>query len=182
MKQHKEHGVRDSEEVNEMGTDEQKTCFVIMPFGEKSDLDGEIIPFDDVFEYLIKEVVQERLGLRCIRCDEIPESGWIHADMLEHIYQADIAIVDITALNPSVFYELGVRHTLKPSGTILIRKKGTKIPFNIRGQRIIEYDIGLKESSEAKDKIERFIRSSLQKRSDDSIVYHVFPHLKVSLE
>jgi hypothetical protein len=164
--------------------DKQKVCFVIMPFGEKPDSGGggDIIPFDDVYEYLIKEVVKERLGLRCIRCDEIAESGWIHADMLEHIYQADIAIVDITTANPNVFYELGIRHAFRSSGTILMRKKGTDIPFNIRGMRIVDYDLTLKGASEAKDKLEQFIRSSLEKRIDDSIVYHVFPHLKFSLE
>ena len=26
-------------------------CFVIMPFGEKPDGDGETIPFDDVYDY-----------------------------------------------------------------------------------------------------------------------------------
>ncbi len=166
-----------------MEAEEPRTCFVIMPFGEKLDLDSdEVIPFDDVYEYLIKEVAEERLGLKCIRSDEISESGWIHADMLEHIYRADIAVVDITTTNPNVFYELGVRHTFKPSGTILIRKKGTKIPFNIRGLRVIDYDLDLKGAREAQDALERFIRNSLQKRIDDSIVYHVFPRLKVSVE
>ena len=162
----------------------KKTCFVIMPFGEKPDpgSTGEVIPFDDVYTYIIKEVVEERLELDCIRSDEVAEPGWIHAEMLQHIYQADIAIVDITTLNPNVFYELGVRHTLKPSGTILMRKKGTEIPFNIKGLRVIEYDLSLKGASRAKDTLESFLRNSLNKGADDSIVYNVFPHLKVSLE
>jgi hypothetical protein len=167
-----------------METDQPKLCFVIMPFGQKPDQerDAEMVPFDDIYEYIIKEVVVERLGLRCIRCDEIPEPGWIHADMLELIYQADIAIVDISTLNPNVFYELGVRHTLRPTGTILMRKKGTQIPFDIRGLRVINYDLDLKSAREAKDTLEQFIRNSLQRQAQDSIVYDVFPRLNVSLE
>ena len=38
-----------------------------------------------------------------------------------------------------VFYELGIRHTLKPSVTILTKLRGAAVPFNIQGQRILQY-------------------------------------------
>ena len=79
------------------------------------------------------------LDLKCIRCDEIAEAGWIHSKMFEYIFSADVAVVDITSLNPNVFYELGVRHALKKSVTILIRKSGTPTPFNIQGFQMLEY-------------------------------------------
>ncbi len=41
-----------------MEADERKTCFVIMPFGEKPDLDGKVIDFDMVYDYIIQEVVE----------------------------------------------------------------------------------------------------------------------------
>lgn len=62
-----------------------QNCFAIMPFGEKTAADGTIIDFNDVYEHLIKKTV-EALGIRCIRCDEIAESGWIHSKMFEHVY------------------------------------------------------------------------------------------------
>lgn len=34
-----------------------KKCFVIMPFGQKTDLDGKLIDFDDVYQNFIKEAV-----------------------------------------------------------------------------------------------------------------------------
>jgi len=164
-----------------MGADERKTCFVIMPFGEKPDLDGEVISFDTVYEYIIKEVV-EKLRLKCIRSDEVAKAGWVHSDMLSHILRDDVAIVDITTSNPNVFYELGVRHVLRPAVTILIRKKGTKLPFNISGFRVIDYDLDIKSAREAQKKIESFIRNGLKELSNDSLVYQVFPNLKMSLE
>ena len=92
-----------------------KTCFVIMPFGEKKDIDGQPINFDVIYKDFIKDAV-EGLSLKCIRCDEIAEAGWIHSKMFEYIFSADVAVVDITSLNPNVFYELGIRHALKKHG------------------------------------------------------------------
>lgn len=173
-------------ELNKMKSHEQKTCFVIMPFNDKPDpaKGDEIIPFNDVYEFIIKaaiKAVEPITDLRCIRSDEISESGWIHADMIDYIFRADIVIVDITTLNANVFYELGVRHTAKPSGTILIRKEGTEIPFDIRGLRVIKYDLDVKHASKAIEEITAFIKNSLRHKRRDSIVYNVFPDLKVLL-
>lgn len=165
-----------------MSTEGQKSCFIIMPFGEKPDIDGKVIPFDTVYKYIIKKVVEDRLDLKCIRSDEIAEAGLIHRDMLEHIIFDDVVIVDITTLNPNVFYELGVRHAIKRSVTVLIRKKGTEIPFNIKGLRIIEYDLDIEKATEAQYQIESFIRSGLEKKNNDSIVFEIFPNLKIFFE
>jgi len=109
-----------------------------MPFGEKMDVDGTLINFDDVYRELFVEPA-ESLGFNVIRCDEIAQAGSIHKDMFSHIAMDDLVLVDITTVNPNVFYELGVRHALKPSITVLTKYRGTKVPFNIQGQRVIEY-------------------------------------------
>lgn len=156
-------------------------CFVIMPFGEKPDIDGKLVDFDEIYDFIIKPVIENRLKMTCIRCDKIDNAGWIHKDMLEHIIFDDIVIVDITTLNPNVFYELGIRHALRPAITILIQKEGTTIPFNIRGLRIIDYDLSIGKANKAQDQIEKFIRNGIQNQQNDSIVYEVFPLLKVIL-
>jgi hypothetical protein len=63
----------------------------------------------------------------------------------------------------------------------MIRKKGPKNPFNIPGMRTIEYDLDIKSATKAKKEIEQFIRNGLAKQSNDSMVYQVFPGLRVSL-
>jgi O-acetyl-ADP-ribose deacetylase (regulator of RNase III) len=149
------------------------TCFVIMPFGDKVDSDGKVIDFNKIYTYLIKNTV-EGLGITCVRCDEIAESGWIHAKMFEHIYQSDVAITDITSLNPNVLYELGVRHALAESVTVLLRRKGTAIPFNIQGFQVIEYDPeDIASVEEAKKKIVDFIKNGLKLKKKDSPVHEV---------
>lgn len=156
-------------------------CFVIMPFGDKPDpgQDGKIIHFDEIYQMFIKNAVEE-LGIKCVRCDEIGESGWIHSKMFTHIYDSEVAVVDITALNPNVFYELGVRHVLKKNVTVLIRQAGTKAPFNIQGFNIIEYKaddpVNMKDAA---GKIQELIKNGLASVSVDSPVYEVLDNLKV---
>lgn len=153
--------------------DQPKTCFVIMPFGEKTDVDGNVIDFDKIYQFIIKQAV-EAAELHCIRCDEIEESGWIHGDMFEQLLEADVAIVDITSLNANVFYELGVRHALASSVTVLIRKKGTYAPFNIQGLRVIDYDpLDLSSVDKAKRQITSFIRNGLRHKLTDSPIHQV---------
>lgn len=153
----------------------KKICFVIMPFGEKPDIDGKVLDFDKVYKYLIQPPV-EAIKMDCIRCDKIGKPGWIHAQIIEHIYQDDVAVVDITTLNPNVFYELGVRHALRSAVTVLIRKKRTNLPFNIQGLKVIDYDLEDPEClEEAKHKIEEFIRNGLKEVKGDSLVHEILP-------
>jgi O-acetyl-ADP-ribose deacetylase (regulator of RNase III) len=156
-------------------------CFIIMPFGEKPDINGDLINFDKIYNFMIKPAITD-LGIDCIRCDEVGKPGWIHAEMIEHLYKDDIAVVDITTLNANVFYELGVRHALRGSVTVLIRKKGTKLPFNIQGFNVIEYDHQDLESVEdTKGKIKEYVRNGLKASNVDSLVHTILP-LKILTE
>ena len=56
------------------------TCFVIMPFGQKEDIDGTIIDFDQVYADLIKPAI-EAMQLKPLRCDEITKAGWIYGSV-----------------------------------------------------------------------------------------------------
>ena len=158
-----------------------KKCFVIMPFGEKIDPDGKPIDFDKIYKDFIKNAVEE-LGIECVRCDEIAETGWIHSKMFKHIFEADVAVVDITLLNPNVFYELGIRHALNKHVTVLIRKSGTPSPFNIQGFQMLEYKLEDPENLKSgKEKIGEFIKNGLASQGVDSPVYEVLDNLKVEV-
>ncbi len=157
-----------------MANDERKrTCFVVMPFGEKKDADGVDIDFDDIYRFFFRKAI-ESLGLECIRCDEIAEAGSIHEKMFEQLYKADVVVVDITSLNANVFYELGVRHTLQKSVTVLIRRKGTTIPFNIQGLQVVEYDqMKFASIERAKERVLEIIKNGLNVKKNDSPVHAV---------
>ena len=154
-----------------------KKCFVIMPFGKRDIVDNkgnilDTVDFDFVYHELIKKSVEE-LEIECERCDEIPESGSIHKKMFRGIFEADVAVVDITSLNQNVFYELGVRHALHKYVTVVIQK-GTDqpLPFNIRGLGITYYEIASNEQIEkARGAIKTLIQNGLDKQNIDSIVH-----------
>src|SRR5260370_947055 len=112
---------RDLEAIRAMNN----ICFVIMPYGKKDDLNGKAIDFDKIYNTIIKAAVKKLKGFKCIRCDDISKPGWVHKRMIEHIFQARVAIVDISTLNANVFYELGVRHALRKGITVIIRREGT---------------------------------------------------------
>ena len=124
--------------------DARRKCFVAMPFGTKDSID-----FDAVFRDLIRPAVEcelgkypefkDALGLECIRADNWNISGSVHREMIQHIVNSDVMIVDITTNNANVFYELGIRHSFRQYTTVLIRKEGERIPFNIAGMRVVDY-------------------------------------------
>jgi hypothetical protein len=157
------------------------TCFVIMPYGVKPDVDAHEVNFDEIYEYVIKSAVEGLEGFTCVRCDNIEKPGWVHDQMLRQIYNARVAIVDTSTLNANVFYELGVRHALKRGVTVLIHRDGTSWPFNIAGLKSITYTTNPAGVEQAKEKIRAFISNALAAPDhNDSLVYSVLRDLRVS--
>lgn len=157
-------------------------CFVIMPFGSKEDADGNVIDFNAVYKYVIQRAVALVPGLTCLRSDDIDKPGSIHSRMIRSIYDSRVAIVDTSTLNANVFYELGVRHTLRKAVTVLIRREGTTSPFNIEGMNTLVYNTDLEGAEKAKDDIRGAIVSALADPANvDSLVHEVLPGLHVRL-
>ena len=113
-------------------------CFVLMPFGRKTDAAGRVTNFNSVFKKIIGPAV-EQAGLEPIRADEEKIGGTIHKPMFERLMLCHYAVADITGANPNVFYELGIRHALRPSSTAIVFREGTVIPFDIALVRGISY-------------------------------------------
>ena len=114
-------------------------CFVIMPI---SDTDGyKSGHWLDVYNHLIKPAV-ENAGYFPERADEIRSANLIAVDIIKRICEYPMAICDLSACNPNVFYELGIRHS-KRLPVVLIKDTKTTNPFDIKDIRYIEYDAGL---------------------------------------
>lgn len=152
-----------------------------MPYGKKKGVGGRrIIDFDKVYEDMIVPAVDGFLDLHCVRCDRIDEPGSIHKRMMTQIFEARVSIVDTSTLNANVFYELGVRHALKRSVTVLIQEDGTESPFNIAGMAAIRYAVTKQSVVRTKDTIRAYIRNALANpNGTDSLVYEALPQLRV---
>jgi hypothetical protein len=115
-------------------------CFVLMPFGKKPDAGGVLIDFDAVYKDVIKPAV-EAAGLEPLRADEEQGGGIIHKPMFERLVLCPYAVADLTTANANVFYELGVRHAVRPSSTVLLYAGTSRMPFDVQPLRALPYKI-----------------------------------------
>lgn len=117
-------------------------CFVLMPFGQKPTSGGALVDFDAVFRDLIKPAI-EAAELDPLRADEEMTSGVIHKPMFERLILCEYAICDLTTANANVFYELGLRHAVRPASTVLLFAEGTgQLPFDVASLRALPYKLG----------------------------------------
>jgi tetratricopeptide (TPR) repeat protein len=161
----------------------QKNCFVVMGFGKKTDYaTGRVLDLDKSYAYIIKPAVEEA-GLVCRRADEIVHSGTIDVPMYEQLLTADVVIADVSTSNPNAFYELGVRHALRPYTTITMAEDKMIFPFDISHMAIQKYhhlgeDIGYGEAVRMKGALKTAILTILDNPKNDSPVYTFFSDLE----
>jgi tetratricopeptide (TPR) repeat protein len=116
-------------------------CFVLMPFGQKPDVSGTVVNFDAVYSNLIAPAIREA-GLDPIRADEEMTGGIIHKPMFERLIFCKFAVADLTTANANVFYELGLRHAVRPWSTVLLFSKGgSQLPFDVAPLRAMPYTL-----------------------------------------
>lgn len=108
----------------------RNTCFVILPFASK---------FQIQYETVIKPAVEE-LGFECKRADEIYSKSTIMTDIWKSIRTARFIIAELTGKNVNVFYEIGLSHAIgKP--TIIITRDEDDVPSDLKALKFLYYDI-----------------------------------------
>src|SRR5262245_17690054 len=115
-------------------------CFVLMPYGTKSDPTGSTIDFDAVYQELIRPAIVAA-DLDPVRADEEMSGGIVHKPMFERLILCEYAVADLTFANANVFYELGVRHAVRPWSTVLTFATGTRLPFDLALDRGVPYSV-----------------------------------------
>jgi hypothetical protein len=117
----------------------ERVCFVITPIG---DLNSETHSRSELVRTHIILPAAKATGYEeknVIRADQIPQPGIITSQIIQHLYDDELVIADLTEHNPNVFYELAVRHATKKPVVMLIRK-GERIPFDVAPNRAVQYD------------------------------------------
>jgi hypothetical protein len=79
------------------------------------------------------------VGLRLVRADKIGQPGMITSQIMEHVKRCRLVVVDLSYLNPNVFYEMALRHACKLPVVHIIRK-ADRIPFDVNQSRCIVID------------------------------------------
>lgn len=155
----------------------EKICFVIMGYGKKTDPTlGKTFDLDVTYNTIIKPAV-ENAGFKCIRGDEVLESGIIDKSMYALLIHSDLVIADITTFNPNAIYELGIRHAARPFSTIVMKEKDGNIPFDINHNKTFTYshmgeDIGSKEAERCIKELTELIKEVDRSQKTDSPLFH----------
>jgi tetratricopeptide (TPR) repeat protein len=149
--------------------------FVIRPFGKKEGID-----FDRVDSELIQPAVAalEQYGFAVAggTTGSISRQGNIREDMFRLIVASDLVIADVSIHNANAFYELGIRHALRPQHTFLMRSKtDAAYPFDLQTDRYFLYDAANPHASI--DELVRALRSTLNSVERDSPVFALLPKL-----
>jgi 23S rRNA U2552 (ribose-2'-O)-methylase RlmE/FtsJ len=141
-------------------------CFIIMPISTQ--LGYEPGHFSLVYEDIIKPAVIAA-GMKPIRADETKNTNLIQLDILRKVIESDIAICDMSAKNPNVFYELGVRQAFdKP--TVLMIDDVTTAPFDVSSLRYVDYKkgMGFRDVKKAVEDLTQALRDTYDKKDDTS--------------
>jgi tetratricopeptide (TPR) repeat protein len=155
--------------------DYSKICFIIMPFGTK-DVDGKEVSFDSIYEEIFVPAIRaatlpEGGRLEARRTDQDFFSSAISQDMFSYLEYSRVALADITGLNANVFYEIGVRHRARESGTVIVRRTDAPIPFDIRDIKAFPYNYEPETlRAESRALITRVLEASLRANRIDSPV------------
>lgn len=76
----------------------------------------------------------QQTGYEAIRADATAKSNVIIIDILKNALNCNIAICDLSARNPNVFYELGFRQAFDKKTVLMIDDKTIR-PFDISAIR-----------------------------------------------
>ncbi len=151
-------------------------CFVLMPFGRKSHGSGRMVDFDAVYDQILAPAVAAA-GMDVIRADQEQVGGTIHKPMYERLMLSDFAVADVTGANPNVYYELGIRHALRPRSTVMVFADGTTLPFDVASQRGAPYHLdetgNLTDVAGDVERIGGRLRAALDDGHDDSPLFQL---------
>jgi hypothetical protein len=165
------------------------SVFVVRPFGIKPvtirGKDGKDtsvdVDFNEIDRLLIKAALAKN-RLEGVTTEVIAEAGNIRVDMFQMLITHDLVIADMSIDNANVFYELGIRHGLRPKGTILLRfpTGGKDVPFDLKTDRYVAYD--RENPSDAVDLLAKTIKDTIdamrsRDQKPDSPVFLLLPEL-----
>ena len=143
-------------------------AFVIRGFGQKAGVD-----FERVHQELIAPALAEAGIDGGDTAKVIVQDGSIHKDMFRELVMADIVVADVSVHDGNVFYELGIRHAVRPRSTVLIYARIDEVPFDLMTYRYMPYDAA--SPAAAKDQLVQVLRDTLAFEDADSPIFELLP-------
>ncbi len=117
----------------------ENKCFLISPIGKA---DSEERKRANKIRDFLKYKVLSPLGYECIRADDINRAGLITKDVINHIYDDELALAIVDYKNVNVYYELAVRHASGKICFVIIADdclNNNKSPFDTNQERTLAF-------------------------------------------
>ncbi|HDR7391255.1 TPA: hypothetical protein QCX13_004612 [Bacillus toyonensis] len=150
-----------------------KTCFIITPIGDdQSDIRRAA---DGVIDAVITpELLKIGFSEENIKvAHRMANPGSINQQVIECILESDLAIANLTTLNPNVMYELAIRHAVRKPVIQLIQKGTKKLPFDIIEERTIFYEDDMSGVMELSKDLGAMLPFALEDKEPDNPIYRV---------
>jgi hypothetical protein len=135
-------------------------AFKIPAAPPEADLISVMMPFDTEFTPVFDALSAacKSAKMRCLRADHVWTEDEIMQEIFSLIYRSRLIICDFTKMNPNVFYETGIAHTLgRP--VIPTTQNISHVPFDLRHRRCLTYSNDEKGLTALTGKIAQRIRT-----------------------
>ena len=146
-------------------------CFIIMPFSQAKargiTLDEVKLTYiyENYFCKAIRSYNKNNFKFANVTRYDSSRGNFVK-EIIGNLYNAGLVVADLTGLNPNVFYELGIRHTLK-NGTILLTQDISSLPADLKNYIAFEYKYP--DISEASDYY-RIFEEQMHKSIDEFVI------------
>ncbi|MFN3367759.1 MAG: hypothetical protein ACK411_15325, partial [Exiguobacterium mexicanum] len=154
------------------------TCFIMMPIStpaSKLETYGDDqLHFLNILEHLIVPAV-ERAGFIPI-LPTVEGSLVIHAEIIRNLCVADMALADMSILNPNVFFEMGIRTAVNKPLSIIIDDKTEDVPFDTNLIAYKKYDSSASawKIDEERETVARHIKDTYEKSRGTNGLWSAF--------
>jgi hypothetical protein len=156
-----------------------KTCFVITPIGgEGSSIRREA---EGIVDEVLIPVLADQLGFEVIVAHRIEATGSISQQVIRGVMESDLAICNLTTLNPNVMYELALRHAARLP-VVTIASDSTTLPFDVAEDRVIFYQNDIMGANILKEKLRPMVDVCMSDDEPDNPVYRAISASKVIKE
>lgn len=153
-----------SDEKKNINIDQKKVCGIVMPISEIEGLPKS--HWDEVYTIISDSI--ESAGFTPNLVSNSEDIGVIQKRIVQNLYENPIVVCDVSAKNPNVMFELGLRLAFdKP--TIIIKDDKTSYSFDTSPIEHLEYprDLRFSKIKDFGDKLASKIESTYQKSVSD---------------
>lgn len=129
-----------------------RRAFVSMPLRTETNV---------LYDQIIRRALSS-CGLVPVRGDHSSRPGSIISQIIESISICELFLAEVSGLNPNVMHEIGMAQILGIEPILLCRRE-TELPFNIRHLRCIFYENAVAVGPALTEEIARAVRAAITK-------------------